>query len=305
MKNKLLFNSYLFFAIVCIFASQLHAADYTNSIGMKFKTISAGSFYMGSCKLSRADKKADEKRKFMGESPQGLVCPSGAGVDNNARDSETPQHEVRISKSFQIGIYEVTLGQFKKFIVGAGRNDLLTDDFIKCNQHGNNAAVCFVSWDDAQSFIEWLNRKEGGNRYRLPTEAEWEYAARAGTITKYSWGDSANQAGDFAWYLENAEKMGNKYGHDVGQKRPNPWGLYDMHGNVFEWVQDWFSENYYRNSPTTDPQGCRESESRRWAHTIRGGGGVSPAKNLRSASRGLRSPDARVYFIGFRLLRTP
>ena len=108
----------------------LQGADYTNSIGMKFKKIPAGSFYMGSCKLS-------------------IDCPSGASSDNEAYDDETPQHKVRISKSFQMGIFEVTLGHFEKFIAGAGRDVLLTDDLIKYNSHGNSAAVSFVSWHDA------------------------------------------------------------------------------------------------------------------------------------------------------------
>ena len=203
MKKRQIILPCLLFAAFLLFTQPLHAADYTNSIGMKFKNIPAGSFYMGSCKLRAADKEANKKRKFMGLSAKRAVCPSGASPDNDAEDDETPQHKIRISKSFQLGIYEVTLDQFKKFIAGAGRDDLLTDDFIKWNSHGDSAAVSFVSWDDAQSFISWLNRKEGGRHYRLPTEADWEYAARAGTTTKYSWGDSARQAGNYAWYDEN------------------------------------------------------------------------------------------------------
>ena len=135
------------------------AADYTNSIGMQFNNIPAGRFYMGSCKLSKADKEADKKRKFMGLPAKGAVCPSGAGIDDWAGDNETPQHEVHIRRGFRMGVYEVTLGQFKQYIAAAGRDDLLTDDFIKYNSNGDRAPVVEVSWHDAQGFIGWLNKK--------------------------------------------------------------------------------------------------------------------------------------------------
>ena len=290
----------LLFAAFLLFTQPLQAADYTNSIGMKFKNIPAGSFYMGSCKLSAADKAANKKRRFMGMSEKSAACPSGASVDNDALDNETPQHKVRITKDFQMGIHEVTLGQFKKFIVSSGRDGLLTDDFIKHNSHGDNAAVCYVSWNDAKSFINWLNKKEGGSHYRLPTEAEWEYTARAGTTSIYSWGNSENQAGNYAWYFKNTGDVGAEYVHSVGRKKPNPWGLYDMYGNVWEWVQDWYDENYYRNSPSTDPQGSSSGQGRVYR------GGSWSLGSLRSASRlGYLSPDDRSSLTGFRLLRQP
>ena len=283
----------------------VQAADYTNSIGMKFKDIPAGSFYMGSCKLSAAEKAAEKeenkKRQFMGLPAKGAVCPSGTSTDDDAFDDETPQHKVTISKSFQMGVYEVTLGQFKQFIAGAGRDDLLSDNFIKYNSHGDNAAVTMVSWNDAQAFIRWLNKKEGGNAYRLPTEAEWEYAARAGTTTIYSWGNSADQAGSYAWYHRNAYGVGEAYAHAVGGKKPNPWGLHDMHGNVWEWVQDWYGKNYYRNSASTDPKGPNSGRYR----VARGGGWSNVAGSLRSALRDYYSPGYRNGNLGFRLVRQP
>ena len=287
--------------IAALSAQMAQAADYTNSIGMKFKNIPPGSFYMGSCKLTDADKEANKKRKFLGMAPKSAACPSGGQADNNAEDKETPQHKVRISKGFQIGVYEVTLGQFKQFIASAGRDDLLTDDFMTNNSRGDNAAVTTVSWNDAQDFIRWLNQKEGGSAYRLPTEAEWEYAARAGTTTRYSWGNSESQAGDYAWYDKNAYDVGGKYAHGVGIKMPNPWGLYDMHGNVWEWVQDWYDENYYRNSPMNDPKG----PSSGWGRVGRGGGWGSAARGLRSADRSIDSPGDCHSFLGFRLVRQP
>lgn len=254
-------------------------SNFTNFIGMKFVGIPAGSFYMGSCK-------------------PGMVCSSGSS-DSDAKDNETPQHKVRISKGFQMGMYEVTLGQFKQFIAGASRSDLLNDDFRRYNNHGDQDAVTKVSWNDAQAFIHWLNKKERSYHYRLPTEAEWEYAARAGRQTVYSWGNSKNVAGRYAWYDENAYNVGAKYTHAVGVKQPNAWGLYDMHGNAWEWVEDWYDARYYRNSPVTDPAGPRSGQYR----VNRGGSWNNFVKNLRSANRNWNSPDLRKGIIGFRLVR--
>ena len=185
----------IFLVLVSLSGPAARAADYTNSIGMEFNDIPAGRFYMGSCKFIALDKGANKKRKFMSDLwGQSEPCPSGAGYydegDSAADDDETPQHEVHIRREFRMGVHEVTLGQFKQYIVEAGRDDLLSDDFINYNDNGDDYAVTWVSWDDAQGFIGWLNKKEGTRAYRLPSEAEWEYAARAGTTTKYSWGDA-------------------------------------------------------------------------------------------------------------------
>jgi len=283
------------------FTLSLKAADYTNSIGMEFNNISAGSFYMGSCKYSQADKNINKKRKFMGLSVKGVNCPLGESVDNDAEDDEMPQHKVVISKGFQMGIYEVTLGQFKEFIKGAGEENLLSDDFIENNSHGDSAAVTHVSWHDAQKFIRWLNKKEGTKAYRLPTEAQWEYAARAGTSTPYSWGTSKLQADDYAWYAKNSEDVKREHPHVVGGKEPNPWGLYDMHGNVWEWVQDWYDKDYYAKSPAKNPKGARSGQGR----VYRGGSRFDNVNGLRSANRYYYTSDIRNYFLGFRLVRKP
>ncbi len=146
-------------------------------------------------------------------------------------DNEGPVHHVKISKAFYLGKYEITQKQWR--------------DVMGRSLNGDNLPVEFVSWNDVQNFIKKLNDKEGGNKYRLPTEAEWEYAARAGTTTRYSFGDDESKLGDYAWYDSNS----NLKQHDVGQKKPNPWGLYDMEGNVREWVQDKYHGNY-SNAPT-------------------------------------------------------
>jgi formylglycine-generating enzyme required for sulfatase activity len=138
---------------------------------------------------------------------------------------EKPVHRVRISKNFYLGKYEVTQAQW---------HAVMGDNPSRFK--GDTLPVEQVSWEDAQKFIERLNAQEGGTKYRLPTEVEWEYAARAGTTTAYSFGDNPRPLGEYAWFSEN---FGNTT-HPVGQKQPNPWGLYDMHGNVWEWVQDWY-----------------------------------------------------------------
>jgi len=150
-----------------------------------------------------------------------------------------------------------------------------------------------VSWDDVQEFIKKLNAKEGTNKYRLPSEAEWEYACRAGTTTRYSFGDSDSMLGEYAWYTDNSGSKTNQ----VGQKKPNPWGLYDMHGNVWEWVQDAGHSDY--NGAPTDGSAWEESGSYR---VFRGCGWGSPAGYCRSA---VRCYDARGRSnnLGFRLVR--
>ena len=278
--NKTYLKTLLAVLAICAW-SQAQATDFTNSIGMQFVTIPAGSFYMGSCK-------------------SGSTCPSGAEADTEAYADETPQHRVSIGKDFQMGAYEVTLGQFKQFVAGAERYDLLSDDFMKYNRAGDNAAVTMVSWQDAQAFIKWLNAKEDGERYRLPSEAEWEYAARAGTTTRYSWGDSASEADAYAWYEKNAHDRGEGYAHTVGVKKPNPWGLYDMHGNVWEWTQDCSNDNY-RGAPGDGSAWLAGYCSLR---ILRGGSWYFNLVSIRSAYRDSSTSGDRQDILGFRAVRT-
>ena len=143
---------------------------------------------------------------------------------------EKPVHHVTIEDPFYMGTYEVTQAQWHA-IMGDNPSYFEGDDDLPVEQ---------VSWDNVQSFITKLNDKEGTNKYRLPSEAEWEYACRAGTSTRYSFGDNESELGDYAWYDDNSGRQT----HLVGQKRANSWGLYDMHGNVREWVQDCWHGSY-------------------------------------------------------------
>ena len=229
---------------------------WSNSIGMQFVLIPAGTFQMGS-------------------------------TGRDAYDDEKPVHQVTISRAFYLGTYEVTQGQWQA-VMGSNSNPSVFKGDL-------NLPVENVSWDDVQAFIRKLNDREGGTRYRLPTEAEWEYAVRAGSTTAYSFGDDAGRLGDYAWYAGNA---GTKT-HPVGQKRPNAWGLYDMHGNVWEWVQDWYGA--YVAAAVPDPPGPASGSGR----VIRGGGWGYYSGGCRSATRyGYNAPSDRGGSLGFRLLRT-
>ncbi len=230
-------------ALLGLFATAALAGETTNQYGITMVDIPAGSFLMGSCKMAEDEAKrlAEENRKraFLGKAQlsTSLNC---SPTDSDANDSETPQHRVSIKK-FQMGKTEVTLGQFKQFIAATDRSDLVNDDFMKYNAYGDDAPVVRVSWHDAQAFIQWLNKTDGGG-WRLPSEAEWEYACRAGGDHKYCGGDDLNAVG---WYYDNSGKRQRA----VGQKRANTYGLYDMTGNVWEWVQDCWHDSY-RGAPT-------------------------------------------------------
>jgi formylglycine-generating enzyme required for sulfatase activity len=186
-----------------------------------------------------------------------------------------------------MGKYEVTQAQWEAVM---GNNP-------SCFKSRDNP-VETVSWDMAQEFIKRLNKKEGHARYRLPTEAQWEYAARGGSTSVYSFGDDAGQLRQYAWYGEDYQSGST---HPVGQKPHNAWGLYDMHGNVCEWVQDWYGERYYSNSPSSDPKGPSSGSHR----VLRGGGWYDLAIQCRSAYRDGFTPVHRDAGIGFRLVLSP
>ncbi|MCD6185004.1 MAG: formylglycine-generating enzyme family protein, partial [Deltaproteobacteria bacterium] len=191
--------------------------NFTNSIGQKFVYIKPGTFMMGS--------------------------PSG----ESGRDDDEKQHKVTLTRGFYMQTTEVTQGQWKAVM---GTRPWSGGKYVR--DADNNPAV-YISWKDAQEFIKKLNRKEGGGKYRLPTEAEWEYACRAGSTTRFCFGDSGSQLGGYAWWDGNTDNVGEDYAHRVGAKKSNAWGLYDMHGNVWEWCQDWFGK--YPSGSVTDPAG--------------------------------------------------
>jgi formylglycine-generating enzyme required for sulfatase activity len=204
---------------------------------------------------------------------------------NDGSSDEKPVHQVRLSTPFYLGKYEVTQGQWQA--VMENNPSRFIGDL--------NRPIENVSWEDVREFIRRLNTKEGGTKYRLPTEAEWEYAARAGSTTAYGFGNDARQLGEYAWYDANSGDTT----HPVGQKKPNAWGLSDMHGNVWEWVQDWYGG--YAAEAVTDPQGPGSGSSHR---VLRGGSWSNTAWYCRSAFRYDGTPGQRDHYRGFRLLGT-
>ena len=156
-----------------------------------------------------------------------------------------------------------------------------------------------VSWDDCQAFLVKLNAKAGGQggKFALPTEAQWEYACRAGSTTGYCFGDGEAGLDEYAWYAANSG--GNV--QPVGGKKPNAWGLYDMHGNVWEWCQDWYDKEYYAKSATDDPAGPPHGEGR----VERGGSWNDSAKGCRSANRSNLGPGDRGGNLGLRVTQLP
>lgn len=205
------------------------------------------------------------------------------GSDQGDPD-EKPVHKVIISQPFYLGKYEVTQGEWVA-VMGTNPSHFKGDP---------KRPVERVSWRMVQEFIRRLNAKEGHNKYRLPTEAEWEYAARAGARTRYSFGDDETVLDQYAWYYKND---GGRT-HPVGQLKPNAWGLYDMQGNVWEWVQDW--RGPYLGGTTIDPQGPLMGNAKGY----RGGGWGYGAGRCRVADRNYDSPNYVYGTHGFRLART-
>jgi formylglycine-generating enzyme required for sulfatase activity len=278
-----------------------------NSIGMKLVRVPAGEFQMGSSE-----------------------------EDPNAEAAERPAHHVRLTKGFSIGAYEVTVGQFGAFVeasgyqteaekegTGAAGYDAATRQFVEENQPRFNwrnigveqtdeHPVVNVSWNDATAFCGWLSKKEG-KRYRLPTEAEWEYACRGGTTTRFPTGDDDSSLKDAANIGDVSLKKswdaatwvvswndGFAFTSPVGKWKPNAWGLYDMVGNAGEWTADWFDPQYYSSSPDVDPRGPATGEFR----TVRGGAWYYQPPLQRSAMRvGGCPPSSRNVLVGFRVVR--
>jgi formylglycine-generating enzyme required for sulfatase activity len=287
--------------------------DPTNSIGMKLVVVPAGEFFMGSTPLQIHQ-----------------VRRNDPAFRKDWEREEQPQHHVQISRPFLLGAHEVTLGQFREFVrstryvTDAQRDgkggmgfDAATSEF-KQDPHFNweNAGfvqtddqpVVNVSWNDAVAFCQWLSRKEK-IAYRLPSEAEWEYACRAGTTTLYSYGDDpeglaavanvsdATAREKFSSWSGISGRDGHVFTAPVGSFQPNAFGLFDMHGNAWEWCRDWFGENYYAKSAEKDPTGPPTGTVR----VFRGGSWYDAASLCRSAFRYWDVPTYRDYFLGFRI----
>ena len=266
--NKFACNEKIFQAILLDFLDShimqiCPIKNYTNDFDMTFVYILPGTFFMGS--------------------PE----------NETGRSIDEIQHLVELTQGFYLQTTEVTQGQWKS-VMGN-----IPSYFKTC---GEDCPVENVTWGDAQRFIRELNLYENSNRYRLPTEAQWEYAARAASTTAFANGDIIETAcnidtnlSKMAWYCGNS----NSKTHPVAQKQPNAWGLFDMHGNVWEWCSDWYGK-YFAKS-VTDPVGPSSGSFR----VLRGGGWGYDARSCRSANRHYNSHGSRYYSIGLRLMRTP
>jgi formylglycine-generating enzyme required for sulfatase activity len=263
----------------CAFAAcQIASAPLTTNVmdsllgDEGYVRISPGSFLMGS----------PAQRKGVGKS----------GFADDVDGRERPQHCVTISRPFELGKYEVNQEQWQA-VMGSNPSAF----------KGPGLPATNVSWHDVQEFIKRLQALDPQRGYRLPTEAEWEYACRAGSTGDFA-GEADNhpEAEGFgknpaamAWFADNSLNRP----HPAGQMKPNAWGLFDMHGNVREWCQDWYDVGYYKQDPADDPQGPAEGTMK----VNRGGSWQSPALMCRSAARGYDLPTERNNLIGFRLVR--
>jgi formylglycine-generating enzyme required for sulfatase activity len=202
---------------------------------------------------------------------------------------EQPVHRVRLTRGFEMGKFEVTQEQWEG--VMRDPHDRAGTPAKPSHFQGTGLPVENVTWEDVQAFLKRLNARDENHVYRLPTEAEWEYACGSG-------GKESRSATphDAAWYESNAEKQT----HPVGGKAANTWGLFDMRGNVAEWVHDWYGRDYYQESPASDPQGPDTGSYR----VYRGGCWFDPAKYCRASYRGFDFPSSKYYNVGFRLVRT-
>jgi formylglycine-generating enzyme required for sulfatase activity len=234
------------------------------------------------------------------ELPGGQFLMGSPDTDELAGNNEKPQHMVTVS-GFRMAVIPVTVGLY---------NEVMQREAVP--QAQERLPAVDVSWEDAIAFCNQLSVRERyrpcyrrrfrrwvcdwrADGYRLPTEAEWEYACRAGTVTRYAFGDDPERLGNYAWYVENAARQVQ----EVGQKRPNSWGLYDMHGNVWEWCWDWYGQ--YPSGEVVDPKGPSAGSYR----VVRGGSFYDSPAVLRSARRGHALPVVSFEFLGFRCVRVP
>ena len=316
---------------VCLWLAFLpaHAADTeSNSLGMQFVKVPAGEFMMGS----------DEPTVALAQ-----AYPELPEARFNKLQDEAPVHRVRITRPFWMGKHELTVGQFRRFVEASGykpqseadgtggygyragydpatslRGDAFEGRDTRYSwrnpgfAQGDDHPVVNVTWNDAQALAAWLTKTEG-RRYRLPTEAEWEYACRAGTRTRYHSGDDPASLQRVAnvfdtdsavhWPRWRAMALkgsdGFAFTAPVGSFAPNPWGLHDMHGNVWEWVSDWHGDDYYAQSPLDDPQGPPSGDVR----VRRGGSWHTWAFYARAAYRNWNDSNTRYTLVGIRLVR--
>jgi len=257
-----------------------------NSLGMPFTRIPAGRFEMG-----LTQKEADQRLSGL------QATKKYAWYIANVKN-QVPRHPVRITRPFYLGLHHVTQAEYQR-VMGVNPSQFSAQGKLKDRVAGLDTSrfpVDSVSWDEANEFCRRLTEmpaeQAAHRRYRLPTEAEWEYACRAGTTTRFSFGDNPADFDDYGWYVMNS----SAHPHPVGKKKPNAWGLYDMQGNLWQWTSDGWSMQYYRRSPFEDPPGPGETAAR----VVRGGCYASPAKDQDATFRHAPLGSDRYGTYGFR-----
>ncbi len=309
-----------------------HTADLGGGVKLELVLIPAGKFKMGS------GESAEDTAAYFNETYRENFPADGmGGLEANVFNGEHPQHDVRITRPFFMGLYPVTRGQFKQFVADTAyktdkdkdkprlawgwdsdKKQFSNDEKYSWQNTGfkqtDEHPVVNVTWNDAVAFCQWLSQKEG-QTYRLPTEAEWEYSCRAGTTTRYPSGDDPKTLGKVAdladladapvrantpdWKYMIRHSDNYVFTSPVGKSKPNAFGLYDMHGNAFQWCSDWYDDKYYAASPADDPTGPDSGRFR----TLRGGTWGFRPLGARSAERNWTEPDGRNCAAGFRVVR--
>lgn len=335
---KRLSNFRIFVAVIVVATGVLCLAENTLAPANIIAPISAGTIASSTSASGLTNKYTETVTSAIGGKftfemvliPGGKFTMGSLNKEAGRKDNEGPQHEVSIEPfylcttetTFELffdAYYEETVQRDRGQVAKEKDVDAITGpspiygDATMGMGAGTHPAIA-MTWHNAMTFCRWLSKKTG-NKYRLPTEAEWEYAARAGTETAYFFGNDPNHLTDYAWFEDNSEQTT----HEVAKKKPNSWGLYDMHGNVLEWVYDFYQPTAYvaasKNSPALNPKGPKQGR----VHVARGGSWQSPTDELRLAARLFEEPFWRYMdpqvpkskwwfpqmgFIGFRVARS-
>jgi formylglycine-generating enzyme required for sulfatase activity len=262
--------------------------------------------------------KAGQLRDDNGLKMKLVWCPPGKFAMGSPKDEkgrhrdEEDQVQVTLTRGFWLGQHEVTQSEWRQVMQTAPWSG---EDYVK---EGDNYPATYVNWAYAISFCEKLSEQErsagrlpSGWHYTLPTEAQWEYACRAGTTTRYGFGDAESDLPEYAWIEKNAKAAGEEYAHQVGQKKANGFGLHDMHGNVMEWCRDWYSDKLPGGTDPVVKAGqatdlgeglaAKAPATGGAARVFRGGNWFSGGGFCRSAARGKRTPGFRLFNLGFRV----
>ena len=273
------------FRIVCTIAAVVLAALGSLALATAQEPAQAGGNTNSLPKEFTADLGRGVKMEMI-LIPAGEFLMGSPDSDRAAANDEKPQHRVRITQPFYLGKYPVTQEQWMAVM---GNNP----------SHFQNPKnpVEWVSWEDCLQFLRQLNEKVGMGKWQFPTEAQWEYACRAGSTTIYCFGNDESELGDYGWYDKNS---GGRP-HPVGEKKPNAWGLYDMNGSIWQWCRDWYDPGYYAHSPMDDPAGPATGTER----VSHGGCWFSPARSARSANHGRIEADHHGSHLGFRASMVP